>query len=138
MILRKVVLDTNLYIDWLNKGLREELMVAPGFVRYLSVVVQMELRAGATTVAARRALDQLVRAYRTAERIVVPDHELFDVAGRTLQFLRAAGYETRRASLLNDVLIALSARSIGATLVTADADYEAIRSVIDFKLQRIT
>jgi predicted nucleic acid-binding protein len=57
--------------------------------------------------------------------------------GRTLQRLREAGREVRRASLVNDVLIALSARSIGATLLTADADYEAIGAMVDFKLERI-
>jgi predicted nucleic acid-binding protein len=138
MILRKVVLDTNLYIDWLNEGLHEELMVGPGFVRYLSGVVQMELRAGARMLPARRAVDHLVRAYRAAGRIVVPDAAMFDLAGRTLRLLRDAGREVRRASLVNDTLIALSARALGATLLTADADYEAIRAVLDFKLEMVT
>jgi len=137
MILRKVILDTNLYIGWFNKGLHEGLMVGPGLVRYLSAVVQMELRVGATMLPARRALDQLVRAYRAAGRIVTPDAELFDQAGRTLQRLREAGREIRRSSLVNDVLIALTARSLGATVLTADEDYEAIRAVVDFKLEMI-
>jgi predicted nucleic acid-binding protein len=138
MMLRKVILDTNLYIDWFNKGLHEELMVGPGLVRYLSTVVQMELRVGAMMLPARRALDQLVRAYRAPGRIVAPDGEVFDQAGRTLQRLREAGREIRRASLVNDVLIALTARSIGATMVTADEDYEVLRSIVDFKLQRVS
>ncbi|WP_437547508.1 PIN domain-containing protein [Sorangium sp. So ce367] len=137
MILRKVLLDTNLYIGWLNRGIHEELMTGPGLVRYLSAVVQMELRAGATTLPARRAVDHLCRAYRSAGRIVVPDADVFDHAGRTLRRLREAGREVRRASLVNDVLIALSARSLGATVLTADEDYDAIRAVLDFKLERI-
>jgi predicted nucleic acid-binding protein len=136
--LRKVVLDANLYIDWLNAGRRDELMVAPGLVRYLSVIVQMELRVGATTTSASRAVEQLVRAYRASARVVAPAPEVFDLAGCVLQRLRAEGREIRRASLLNDVLIALSARSIGATLITADQDYEIIRGVVDFKLQRVS
>ena len=51
---RKIVLDTNVYIGWLNAGLHEDLMLGPGYVRFLSAVVQMELRAGATTLPARR------------------------------------------------------------------------------------
>ena len=43
----KVILDTNLYVGWFNDGLHERLMLGPGFVRYLSSVVQMELRVGA-------------------------------------------------------------------------------------------
>jgi predicted nucleic acid-binding protein len=135
MILRKVLLDTNVYIDWLNQGLHEELMVGPGLVRYLSAVVQMELRIGAKMLPARRAVDQLSRAYRAAGRIITPSADLFDQAGRTLQRLREEGREVRRSSLVNDVLIALSARSLGAAVLTADEDYEAIRSVLDFKLE---
>ncbi len=41
----------------------------------------------------------------------------------------------RRASLVNDVLIALTARAIGATLYTADGDFEAIRQVRAFALR---
>jgi predicted nucleic acid-binding protein len=137
MILRKVLLDTNIYIDWLNQGLHEELMLGRGLVRYLSSVVQMELRVGAKMLPARRALDQLARAYRTAGRVVVPDTEAFDQAGRTLQKLREGGREIRRASLVDDVLIALSARAIGATVFTADEDYQAIRAVVDFKLEMV-
>ena len=137
MILRKAIIDTNLYIGWLNQGLHEDLMLGPGLVRYLSAVVQMELRVGATMLPARRALDQLVRAYRAGGRIITPDAEMFDQAGRTLQRLREIGREIRRASFVHDVLIALSARSIGAALLTADEDYQAIRAVVDFKLEMV-
>jgi predicted nucleic acid-binding protein len=137
MIYRKALLDTNRYIDWLNQGLHEELMLGRGLVRYLSAVVQMELRVGAKMLPARRAVDQLARAYRTAGRILVPDAETFDQAGRALQKLREGGREIRRASLVNDVLIALSARMLGATVFTADEDYQAIRAVVDFKLEMV-
>jgi predicted nucleic acid-binding protein len=136
MNLRKVVLDTNLYIGWMNEGLHEALMVGPGLVRYLVAVVQMELRVGATMLPARRALDQLVRPYRAGGRILVPDAETFDHAGRVLQKLRETGREIRRASLV-DVMIALCARSIGAALYTADTDYQAIRAVVEFKLEMV-
>jgi predicted nucleic acid-binding protein len=135
---RKVVLDTNLYIDWMNRGLREAFMIGPGFLRYLSAVVQMELRVGARTLPARRAVDQILRAYRTAGRLVAPDGQLFDSAGRTLRALREKGREVRRSSLVNDVLIAHTARSLGATVVTADRDYEEIASVLEFDLEVVS
>jgi predicted nucleic acid-binding protein len=137
MTLRRIVLDTNLYIGWMNQGLYEDLMLGRGWVRYLSAVVQMELRIGASTLPARRGLDKLVRTYQTNGRIVAPDAELFDQAGRVLQRLHATGHEVRRASLVNDVLIALSARSLGATLFTCDGDYHAIRAVCDFGLEMV-
>jgi predicted nucleic acid-binding protein len=137
VILRKVVLDTNLYIGWLNKGWTPDLFVGPGLVRYLSAVVHMELRVGAKMLPAQRALDQLVKAYRTSGRLVLPDADVFDRAGRTLQRLREKGREIRRPSLVNDVLIALSARSLGATVLTTDQDFETIREVLDFGLQMV-
>ncbi len=132
----RVVLDTNLYIGWLVRGRHADLMVGPGFVRHLSAVVVMELRAGATTPSARRALERMLRAYRAAGRLLSPPAALFEDAGAVLQALRVAGREVRRASLVHDVLIALSARAIGATLYTSDrADFEAIRSVRRFELK---
>lgn len=123
---RKVLLDTNVYIGWLNGGLHADLLLGPGLARYLSAVVAMELGVGARLLPARRALDQLVRAYQAGGRVAVPDAQVFDRAGRVLQRI-----------LVNDVLIALSARSIGATVVSADTDFEVIETVVDFKLELI-
>jgi predicted nucleic acid-binding protein len=136
-MLRKVVLDTNVYVDWLNERLHEPFVLAPGLVRYLPAVVQMELRAGARTRRAGRALDRLFAAYRASKRIVVPAAAAFDEAGRSLRRLCDRGIDVGRASLLNDVLIAHCARAIGATVITRDADYDAIRAVVDFEMQLI-
>lgn len=137
MKLRKVVLDTNLYVDWLNRGTHEALFSGPGLIRYFPVIVHMELSAGATNVRAQRAVDKLVRTYRSAGRLVVLDARGFEAAGVALRTLRKRGVEVRRASLVNDVLIALSARSVGATLITADSDFEAIGAVVDFRCERV-
>ena len=137
MTLRKVVLDTNVYIGWLNAGLNERIMLGPGLVRFLSAVVQMELRVGAATLPARRAVDHLVRGYEAGGRLVAPANALFDSAGRTLRMLKEEGREIRRGSLVGDVLIAHTARSMGAVVLTADRDFEAIRSVLDFELEMV-
>lgn len=137
MKLEKVLIDTNLYIDWLNDGRHEPLMLGQGLVRYLSAIVHMELSVGARSLPARRALNQLLRAYRSGERLVVPDADVFARAGELLQRLRELGREIRKASLVNDVLISLSARSIGATVITSDQDFEAIGAVVDFKLKLV-
>jgi predicted nucleic acid-binding protein len=134
---KKVVLDTNLYIDWVNRGLREDRMVGAGLVRYLSAVVIMELRAGARTQAGRSAVDRLVRAYAAGDRLVTPSRAVFERAGSALRRLKLAGREVRSAAFVNDVLIALSARAIGATVVTANVgDFEAIRQIDPFALER--
>jgi len=133
-----VVLDTSVYVSWLNQGLHAEWLLGPGVVRCLSAVVLMELRVGATTRRARRAVSQLVRPYETSGRLVAPSARLFDEAAIVLQRLRMRGLEVRRASLVNDVLIALTARAMGATVVTANAaDFQAIRDSRRFSLHVI-
>ena len=134
--MKKVLPDTNVYIDWINRGLREDLMIGSGMVRYLSAVVVMELRAGIVSRRTERALDQLLRPYAEAGRILSPSAAIFDRAGQVLRELRARGREVRRASLVGDVLIALAARASGATLWTANAgDFEAIRAIEPFSLR---
>ena len=134
--MKKIVLDTNVYIDWLNRGLHETVMLGPGLVRYLSAVVVMELRAGVSRRASRDAVDALTRGYRSAGRLVAPSSEVFERAGAVLRKLKLAGHNVRDASLCNDVLIALTARSIGATVVTANAaDFAAIQQVEPFAFE---
>ena len=96
----------------------------------------MELRAGIVSRRTERALDQLLRPYAEAGRILSPSAAIFDRAGQVLRELRARGREVRRASLVGDVLIALAARASGATLWTANAgDFEAIRAIEPFSLR---
>ncbi len=135
MKLTKIVLDTNVYVDWMNRGTFEEWMLGRGLARYLSAVVSMELQVGAKMLPARRAVEQLVRAYVKADRLVVPTARVFDLAGQALRRLRDEGREVRQASLVNDVLIALSAREIGATVVTMDGDFRAIERLVPFQLE---
>jgi predicted nucleic acid-binding protein len=57
-----------------------------------------------------------------------PSSEVFERAGAVLRKLKFAGRNVRDASLWGDVLIALTARSIGATVVTSNvADFAAIQ-----------
>jgi len=137
--MKRALLDTNLYVDWMNTGLREELLIGPGYVRLLSSVVLMELRAGANTKKARSAVDRIARAYASGARITAPLSAIYGEAGDVLRALRRRGQEVRRASLVNDTLIALTARSQGATVYTTDAaDFEAIREVRPFSLAMVS
>jgi predicted nucleic acid-binding protein len=133
---KKVVLDTNVYIDWINRGLGEEWFLGTGLIRYLSAVVVMELRAGARTRSGRSAIDQLVRAYASGGRLISPPVAVFERAGSLLRRLKLAGREVRSAAFVNDLLIALSARAIGAAVVTMNVrDFEAIRRIEPFALE---
>jgi predicted nucleic acid-binding protein len=97
----------------------------------------MELSAGARSPADRKLLRVLFSAFRRAGRTLLPSVSVYEEAGEVLRHLQVKmSYNVSGAySLANDVLIALSARSIGATVITQNhADFEAIRTIRPFKL----
>ncbi len=130
--MRRVVVDTNVYVDWINRGRHEEAVFPPESVTYLSAVVLMELRAGAYSEADRRLLERMQKTFEGAGRVLVPSRSVFADAGdvlRQLQTDHGRGPAATR-SIANDVVIALSARSIGETVVTQNGrDYRAIQWV---------
>jgi predicted nucleic acid-binding protein len=135
--MHRVVIDTNLYIDWLNVGRHETVLFQRNAVKYLSAVVVLELYAGAFLPRDRRVVRSVVAAFDRVDRVLVPSGSIYEDAGHVLRALqRSRGDQaTRSRSLVNDVLIALSARSIGATVVTNNArDFTAIREVRPFAL----
>ena len=97
----------------------------------------MELRAGAFSSSDRRIVRRVESAFGKAGRILLPSHAVFAEAGdvlRRLQIGRAFSIETSH-SIVGDVLIALSARSIGATVVTQNQRHDrAIQAVRPFQL----
>jgi hypothetical protein len=139
--MRRLVLDTNLYIDWLNAGEHEESIFQAGTVKFLSAVVMMELSAGAFAACDRRLLSGIFNTFTKLNRILTPTAATYREGGEVLRRLQTAdGYDLGRAhSLANDVLIALSARSIGATVLTQNQrDFLAIQSVSPFKLSLVS
>jgi predicted nucleic acid-binding protein len=134
---RRLVVDTNVYVDWMNAGRHEDVLFERGAVKYLSAVVLMELRAGAFRPLDRRLLSGVQAAFEKAGRVLVPSGSVFAEAGETLRRLQAErGYNLRSASLVGDVLIALSARAVGAVVVTQnEPDFRAIQSVRPFRLE---
>ncbi len=135
--MRRVVVDTNLYIDWLNVGRHDDILFQQNAVKYLSAVVVLELYAGAFVPRDRRIIRRVVAAFSRAARVLVPSGAVYEDAGHVLRALQQShGYQVAKArSLVNDVLIALSARSIGATVVTNNGrDFAAIREIRPFAL----
>lgn len=139
--MRRVVVDTNLYIDWLNVGRHEGVLFQRDAVKYLSAVVMLELYAGAFSPRDRRVVRGVVSAFDRVDRILVPSGAVYEDAGHVLRALQASrGFRVAGSpSLVNDVLIALSARSIGATVMTSNArDFAAIREIRPFKLSVVS
>lgn len=131
----KAIFDSNLFIDFVNLDKRRSLIVEERLVRYLSSVVEMEVLTGARRRSTRQACEQMFRRFAADGRTVAPSPGAYRRAARVLARLSQTGHEIRRSSLVADVLIALTAREIGATLYTLDSDFEAIRRIEHFALE---
>ena len=128
----KVIPDTNILIGWLRERKYSDLLFCPGLVRYLSSIVAMELYAGVHLKKDKDGVDRIYNIFNKTRRIVVPEKSSFPKAGIVLDNLRTRqGYDLKKTvSLSHDVLIALSALSIGATVITENQkDFLAIQRV---------
>lgn len=137
----KHLIDTDLYVDLIQSGttlpiireLYEE--ETPGV--YFSSVVAQELLAGARSRRGKRHVEMLLAPFERTGRIVTPNHrqwrETGDVLARVLEL--RPDLKTKLPSLVNDCLLALSARSIGATLYTRNReDFLLLQKIRSFSL----
>jgi predicted nucleic acid-binding protein len=133
--------DTNVYVAALREGVG-----GPTFERlgdaaprtFLAAVVSAELRAGALDDVGRRAVVELVTRFERLGRVVVPTAGSWNDAGDALARLarREPSLRTKVRGLWNDALIALSARQVGATLVTENLhDFQVLRRYVRFEWQ---
>ena len=116
----KVLLDTNVLIDFLRAGMHTQWVLGGHWtvVRFISAVALLELRLGADTPKRKKAVDQLQQAFQAGRTLGLPPSTL-DHAGRLFRAMygNASGLNDRLGPM-NDVLMALTAREIGATVIT--------------------
>lgn len=136
---RKYALDTNLFIrgfrDPEANGALVRFHSAFAPFEYLSVVVAQELRAGTRRPADRRRLErELLEVFERSGRIITPSPRAWQESGDVLATLAAReGLEPGRVSkaFANDVLLGLSCREAGVTLITENvADFARISHVV--------
>ena len=136
-----LVFDTSVYIAAIQGGLESPALRAlqEGLPRtHLASVVSAELRAGATNERARRAVDHFTRWAHRVGRVVTPSAASWERAGDVLSAIRQREPRLRSKlpSLWNDLLIALCARQVGATVITADVDdFALLRRYLQFQLR---
>src|SRR5262249_51968804 len=98
---------------------------------YFSSVVVQELLAGARTPRQRRQVAALYEPFERVRRIVTPSHLVWKEVGSVVAVVleKSPQFRSKLASgLLNDILIALSGRSIGARVVTGNGqDFRLIQ-----------
>jgi predicted nucleic acid-binding protein len=125
----KLLYDTSIYVEILRSRVfaatvRGEYERRVPSTYFSSVVVQ-ELLAGARDQGERRIVEELYVPFERARRIVTPTHGVWKEAGLLLRKVLdrlADGKTLLRTGLINDVLIALSARGIGAAVVTKNRE----------------
>lgn len=127
------IVDTSIYISLLREGrFEKELLGLPLLVRFSSVVIA-ELLRGARSKRARRIIHELYRGCA----LINPSSGIWTEAGEILSVMALRKhYDANKLRELHfDVLIALSARSVGAYVITANADdFQAIKKFQEFKL----
>lgn len=117
------ILDTNVYIGHWHGGLYEDVLaeVRRAFIVRHSAVVLSELRRGARTRAAETVVQSL---FERASVVWEPLSSDWWEAGKLIRKLGDSGNwdRNKRRDFQNDVLIALTARRHGATVVTANRE----------------
>jgi predicted nucleic acid-binding protein len=129
-----VIFDTSVLIDN-QRTARHSVRMAecPGRIRNSSVVLA-ELWRGATVASERH----FVRGLQESRPVLTPTTNNWLESGQILAKIRDdRGLAAEKLRDLHfDVLIALTARSHGARLITSNrADFELIRDYRDFKLE---
>lgn len=129
-----VIFDSSIFVDDLRTGCHAQRFASLDDLVRTSAVVLAKLWRGATTHAEQLFLRALERRYP-----VFPPTEMnwLESGQLLLKMQRNHGFEGRKLRDLHfDVLIALTARSHGATLIAANrADFELIREHRRFKLE---
>jgi len=129
-----VIFDTSVFIDHLRTGRHQQRIESlTGLIRTSSVVLT-ELWRGAKEPAER----EFLRALEKNHRVLTPTENNWRESGRLLGQIHAdKGFTFDKLRDLHfDVLIALTARSHGARLITTDrTDFEMICAYRKFRLE---
>jgi predicted nucleic acid-binding protein len=129
-----VIFDSSILVDDLRTGCHSRRIASLNDLVRTSAVVLAELWRGATT----RAEVAFLRALERNPPLFTPSEKNWLESGMILAKIQAdRGYEPHKLRDLHfDVLIALTARSHGARLITSNrADFEMIRSYRNFMLE---
>jgi len=137
-----ILLDTNVYLFAIRSeegaAFFEHRFLPLVFQTYLSSIVVEELYAGALDAQAERLVESYVGALERAGRVVAPNFQDWKEAGRLVARVtrKEAGRKSKVQQMLNDILLALCARRIGADLFTFNReDFQLIQRYRPFSLK---
>jgi predicted nucleic acid-binding protein len=134
----KIVLDTNVYVSLLQD--RSELTKRRTLLgrilpqTWLSSVVLHELLAGARGDLGRASVRRAMATLERVGRVFAPEPQDWTVAGIVRGQIWEQRRDLRTKSLTNDLLLACSARRIGAFVVTDNRrDFAIIQTKVAFR-----
>ena len=133
----RVLPDTNVWIAWLRAGTADLDVAKDGRLGvFLSTIALQELWAGARSRRAASVLSQLTDLAREHRRLLNPPAAAWIVSGQVLREISA----TRRIggprlrALRNDVLLAATAVSYDATVLTSnEKDFKLVARFLDVR-----
>lgn len=129
-----IIFDSSVLIDNLRTGRHQTRIASTAGLIRMSVVVLAELWRGATSVAEQRFLREMERN----QPVLIPTKDNWIDSGQLLAKMRTtAGFGPEKLRDLHfDILIALTARSHGARVITSNsADFMLIQRYRKFELE---
>ena len=135
-----LLFDTSVYIGF-PKHVEG---IDPG---WLSSVVVQELMAGATGRSVLKKYENLSHLYARKNRLLTPNDEAWRTAGRILNHMlndasrsdagrrRPKLSNDKKQSIIRDVLIAVSAKQHGVTVISDNEDFPLLQGYYDFRWQ---
>jgi predicted nucleic acid-binding protein len=140
--LKRYLLDTNIYVRANRDRAKAEELIQfySAFLPFthLHAAVAQELLAGAVDRDRSRAIHRAyIAPFEARGRVVVPAFGTWKRSGEVIAALvraKALSPGGLARSFVNDVLLAVSCRELGMTLITAnERDFRRIRKVYDFE-----
>ena len=138
----KYLLDTSVYIEAARSESGRVRFRAAFFpllpATFLSAVVAYELRASAAEGRTAALVRDFTRPMERTGRVVSPTFDDWMMAADIVTGIqqRDRGWRSKLPALLNDILIALCARRIGAVMITHNQeDFRLIRRHVGFSLR---
>ncbi len=136
----KVLFDTQVFITY--RPIIKSQKIEPG---WHSVVVWQERMVGLSGGKELRRAESICKELEQEGRLLIPDREAWLMAGRILNHYlsdqsrqnptraRPALSHAEKQNLIRDVLIAVSAKKAGVTVVSDNKDFPTLQRYYDFK-----
>ena len=135
---KRMVIDTNIYIEIFNSDLYTYLRDPFQYVVFLAYPVLHELWMGARGNREVKHLTDFQNRFVKLKRLIVPTVASMVLVGHTCRKLRRSGkLDPVHPKHYNDITIAALARQVGATVLTNNLkDFRFIQKCIDFQFEK--